>query len=511
MGLGRWRTFVLAVAAALACISGAGAAPPVEGAGLIMELRDGGYVVYFRHAATDFSQEDKDNSAGLTHCAKQRNLNQQGRAEARAIGRAFRALEVPVGQVLASRYCRAKQSATLAFGRARLTWDLTGLPQAASRREEVRRVAALRRLLGTKPRNGTNTVLVAHLFNIEAAAKLGLGEGEAAIFRPLGDSRFRLVARVAPAEWTRLARRWGGGALLTQVSEYPLPEGTGPHDVAPAADGGVWFTAQATGELGWLDPRTGSLRHIALGEGSAPHGVIVAPDGAPWVTDGGLNAIVRVDPKTRKVVRYPLPSVTGFANLNTATFDRDGMLWFTGQSGVYGRLDPQTGEIEVFRAPLGAGPYGITTASDGSVYYASLAGSYVGRIDVETGRATVLRPPTRAQGARRVWSDSKGRIWITEWNAGRLAVYDPAPGAWGEWRVPGRDPKPYAVYVDEDDGVWLSDFGSNDLMRFDPETERFTKIPLPTQSADVRQLAGRKGEIWGAESGADKLVVVRFG
>jgi virginiamycin B lyase len=509
--LARWRTFVLAAAAALACVSSAGGAAPLQGPGLIRELRDGGYVLYFRHAATDLSQEDTDDSAGLTDCARQRNLDQQGRAEARAIGRAFRALEVPVGQVLASRYCRAKRTATLAFGRAQPTWDLTGLPQAASAREEARRVAALRRLLGTKPRRGTNTVLVAHLFNIEAAAKLGLAEGEAGIFRPLGDSRFRLVARVGPAEWTRLARRWGGGALLAQVSEYRLPEGTGPHDVAPAADGGVWFTAQATGELGWLNPRTGSLRHVALGEGSAPHGVIVGPDGAPWVTDGGLNAIVRVDPRTRKVDRYPLPSVTGYANLNTATFDRDGMLWFTGQSGVYGRLDPRTGQVEVFRAPLGAGPYGITTTPDGAVYYASLAGSYVGRLDVESGRATVLRPPTRAQGARRVWSDSRGRIWITEWNSGRLGVYDPASGDWREWRVPGPNPKPYAVYVDEDDGVWLSDFGSNELMRFDPETERFTRIPLPTPSADVRQLAGRKGEVWGAESGADKLVVVRFG
>jgi virginiamycin B lyase len=510
VGLARWRTLVLAAAVALACVSGAGAAPPLEGAGLVMALRDGGYVVYFRHAATDFSQEDTDKSAGLTNCAKQRNLDPQGRGEARAIGRAFRALQVPVGQVLASRYCRTKETAMLAFGRARPTWDLTGLPQAANAREETRRVAALRRLLGTKPRNGTNTVLVAHLFNIQAAAKLDLAEGEAAVFRPLGDGRFSLVARVSPAEWTRLARRWGGGALLTQVKEYPLPEGTGPHDVAPAADGGVWFTAQATGELGWLDPRTGSLRHIALGEGSSPHGVIVGPDGAPWVTDSGLNAIVRVDPQTRKVDVYPLPAVTGYANLNTATFDRDGMLWFTGQSGVYGRLDPGTGEVEIYRAPLGAGPYGITTTPDGAVYYASLAGSYVGRIDVGTGRATVLRPPTREQGARRVWSDSKGRIWFTEWNAGRLGVYDPAAGTWHEWRLPGADPKPYAVYVDEDDGVWVSDFGSNDLVHLDPATDRFTRIRLPTPSAEVRQLAGRKGEVWGAESGADKLVVVRF-
>src|SRR6187431_1567694 len=145
-------------------------------------------------------------------------------------------------------------------------------------------------------------------------------------------------------------------ASQLRVRAYPVPAGSHPHDVAPARDGGVWYTAQHTGRLGWLDPRTGDTREIRLGAGSAPHGVIVGPDGAPWITDGGLNAIVRVDPRSRRVRRFPLPASSGYANLNTATFDRRGILWFTGQSGVYGRLHPVTGAIRVFRAPLGAGP-----------------------------------------------------------------------------------------------------------------------------------------------------------
>jgi virginiamycin B lyase len=88
-----------------------------------------------------------------------------------------------------------------------------------------------------------------------------------------------------------------------RMATYPVPAGSRPHDVAPAPDGSVWYTAQATGELGRLDPATGATSHVRLGAGSAPHGVIVGPDGAPWVTDGGLNAIVRVDPATREVTR----------------------------------------------------------------------------------------------------------------------------------------------------------------------------------------------------------------
>ena len=293
------------------------------------------------------------------------------------------------------------------------------------------------------------------------------------------------------------------------IQEYPVPAGSHPHDVAPAPDGTVWYTSQHTGELGLLDPKTGETHHIPLGSGSSPHGVIVGPDGAPWITDSGLNAIVRVDPQTEDVQVFSLPSGSGNANLNTAAFDPDGVLWFTGQNGIYGRLEPVTGNMEVFSAPRGRGPYGITTTSDGSVYYASLANSYVGRIDPQTAEATILEPPTSGQGARRVWSDSQGRIWVSEWNSGQVSVYDPANNSWREWKLPGDRPQAYAVYVDDHDIVWLSDFGANALVRFDPTLETFTVFELPSPSAQVRQILGRPGEIWGAESGVDKLVVIR--
>jgi virginiamycin B lyase len=246
-----------------------------------------------------------------------------------------------------------------------------------------------------------------------------------------------------------------------------------------------------------------------LGDGSAPHGVIVGPDGAPWITDGGLNAIVRVDPRTSAVRVFRLPGSRGYANLNTAAFDRDGVLWFTGQSGIYGSLQPRTGRLRVYSAPRGAGPYGITAARDGFVYYASLAGSYLGRIDRKTARATVLQPPTRGQGARRAWADSRGRVWISEWNAGKVGRYDPATRRWREWRLPGANPQPYSIYVDDRDIVWLTDFGSNAIVRFDPRTERFRSIRIPSPAAAVRQQLGRRCEVWGAESAVDKLVVVR--
>ena len=292
------------------------------------------------------------------------------------------------------------------------------------------------------------------------------------------------------------------------IKEFPVPPGSHPHDVAPGRNGSIWYTAQQSGQLGLLDPISGGTELIGLGQGSAPHGVIVGPDESPWITDGGLNAIVRVDPRTKNITVFHLPENAGNVNLNTASFDDDGILWFTGQGGIYGRLNPNDGKMEIFKAPEGQGPYGICTTPDGQVYFVSLAGSYLAQINSDTGNVTVIEPPTVDQGARRVWSDSTDRLWITEWNAGNLGMYDPVTKKWTEWKLPGQNPQPYAVFVDNEDMVWITDFGSNAIVRFDPSVEEFQSYPLPSPDAKVRQLLGRPGEILGAESATDKIMII---
>ena len=300
-------------------------------------------------------------------------------------------------------------------------------------------------------------------------------------------------------------------AQAQQVRYYEVPKGAHPHDVAAAPDGTVWYTAQRTGKLGILDPNTGKVEEVPLGEGSSPHGVIVGPDKAAWITDSGLNAIVRLDPKTKAVKVWKLPEDTGYANLNTAAFDGRGRIWFTGQSGFYGRLDPETGDMKVWKSPRGRGPYGITATPSGDIWYVSLAGNHLAKVNLDTGESTILEPPTPGQGARRVWSDSKGRLWISEWNSGQLTRYDPKDGSWKSWTPPGDKPRTYSVYVDEGDKVWITQWSSNAIMRFDPATETFESFPSDRPDARVRQMLGREGEAWGAESALDRLVVVKYG
>lgn len=297
-------------------------------------------------------------------------------------------------------------------------------------------------------------------------------------------------------------------AADVKIQSYELPSGAFPHDVAPAPDGTVWYSEQRGGALGILDPKTGKVEIVKLGSNSAPHGVIAGPDGAAWLTDGGQNAMVRVDAKTREITRFPLPQARGYTNLNTAAFASDGIVWFTGQNGIYGRLDPKSGALQVWDAPRGRGPYGIAAAKD-AVYFVSLAGNYLGRVDTASGAATVLEPPTSEQGARRVWADSKGDLWISEWNSGNVSRYDPRLHAWKSWKLPGERPQTYAVYVDEDDKVWLSEWRANAMVRFDPTTEKFESFPVPRSGANIRQILGRPGEVWTPESGTGRLTVYR--
>lgn len=188
------------------------AAPPgvpeqqhaLSGEMLAAALKRGGYVIYFRH--TDTGPAYLEQGVDLKNCGTQRNLNDNGREEAKLIGAQFRRLKIPVGEVLASEFCRCRETAELAFGRHEVEPALTGVArsaEAALRREHS--IAALRKMLAATPAPDTNTVLVSHGFNLWDAEGFHLGtQGEAAIYLPDGNGGYALVARLLPRDWTAL-------------------------------------------------------------------------------------------------------------------------------------------------------------------------------------------------------------------------------------------------------------------------------------------------------------------
>lgn len=166
---------------------------------LIGNLQQGGYVIFFRHGATDLSQKDTDKK-NLQNCQTQRRLDDKGREQARRIGEAFKVFNIPVGDVLTSHYCRCINTAKIAFGKAEPTMDITSIQDVTP---EVRRqrIGNLRKMLATEPKPGTNTVLVAHKWMFKDASGQLLEEGEAAIYKPQGNGMSHLIRRVKAQEW----------------------------------------------------------------------------------------------------------------------------------------------------------------------------------------------------------------------------------------------------------------------------------------------------------------------
>jgi Histidine phosphatase superfamily (branch 1) len=198
------------MAGALAlCLSGAlpavAAEPSSEslaGTALLQALKSGGLILYFRHTSTDFGQND-DAMSGYEDCARQRNLTDRGRDEARRIGDAIKRLGIPIGDVLASPFCRTRETAQLIFGRATVAPAVRGGP---ARPDSDDRYAELRKLLSTPPRAGTNLAIASHGNPFHAVADPAyLSEGEVAVIRPLGAQGFRIVARIPRDGWDALA------------------------------------------------------------------------------------------------------------------------------------------------------------------------------------------------------------------------------------------------------------------------------------------------------------------
>jgi broad specificity phosphatase PhoE len=185
----------------------ASAQPAGDDKALATALRAGGHVILVRHGATFPDQADTD-PLHPENIAAQRNLNDNGKALAKTFGEALRQASVPVGKVYTSKFNRAYETATLAgFADIEKTADLTEGGLVVSPNENNRRAEALRKLLATAPKAGTNTVLISHKPNIiDALGKdwFEVKEGEASIFRP-DNGKYVLVARVQMADWPRIA------------------------------------------------------------------------------------------------------------------------------------------------------------------------------------------------------------------------------------------------------------------------------------------------------------------
>jgi len=175
---------------------------------LVADLKNGGYVIVFRHGATNANQADTD-PFHLDNISAQRLLSDDGRAVARNVGDAFRKLGIPLGDVYSSQFNRASETARLVSGRSPTTTaDLTEGGLVVSPAENARRAKVLKILATLSPAAGVNTLIVTHKPNIlDAFGKdwFDSREGEASVFKPDGSKDLVLVARVQATDWIKAA------------------------------------------------------------------------------------------------------------------------------------------------------------------------------------------------------------------------------------------------------------------------------------------------------------------
>jgi broad specificity phosphatase PhoE len=201
--------WLLKIFALLAVTSTASLAQTVDMKALADTLKQGGYVIVFRHGATNRDQADTD---PLNHdnVSKQRLLSDGGRELARQVGESFKALNIPIGKVYTSKFNRAVETGRLIGGtEVTPSLDFTEGGLVVTPIENDRRAEALRKMAATPPDDGKNTLVVTHKPNIlDAFGKdwFEVKEGEASIFRPNGAGKVVSIGRVQAIEWVRAAK-----------------------------------------------------------------------------------------------------------------------------------------------------------------------------------------------------------------------------------------------------------------------------------------------------------------
>ena len=188
----------------------------VDDKDLVSALREGGHVIYIRHAKTTKDWGDQVSpELNLSDCSTQRRLSDEGKAEAKQIGEGIKAAGIPVGDVISSDYCRAYNTADLAFGTYTKNSKLNFLPCVECTPEDYKEYAArVSPLMSAKPESGKNTFLVGHddpfqgvtMPVVPAEGIYPAPMGVAYIAKPLGDGKFDLVAKIKPNQWQSLAQ-----------------------------------------------------------------------------------------------------------------------------------------------------------------------------------------------------------------------------------------------------------------------------------------------------------------
>lgn len=300
------------------------------------------------------------------------------------------------------------------------------------------------------------------------------------------------------------------GALKSvsgQVREWPVPTPDFARDPAPGPDGNIYIAVMHGNKIARFDTANEKFAEWNLPRGARPHGLLVDDAGIVWYTGNGNGTIGRLDPRSGKLTEYKVP---GGGDPHTIVIDAKGMLWFTIQNGQrVGRLDRASGRIDEF--PMTGNPYGLAIDKDGVVWVCRMAGDALGWIDPASGKTGDV-PTGGGSLPRRIAAAPDGSLWVAYYGNGKLARLDPkAKRIVKTWPLPkGGGERAYAVTVDGAGRVWINGIDTDTVSLFDPATEAFRVIPLPSKNIGIRKaIVDGAGAYWYMGSHNGRLGVVR--
>lgn len=295
--------------------------------------------------------------------------------------------------------------------------------------------------------------------------------------------------------------------------DVPYPNSR-PRDPYVGPDGRIWFVGQRTSYVAVLDPASGSFRQYPLDEGTGPHNLIVDAEGTIWYAGNRARHIGKLDPETGEIEKILMPDEAA-RDPHTLVFSGEDHIWFTVQGGnKVGRLTRSSGDVELVDVPTAsARPYGIVVDDDGRPWIAELGTNRLGTVDPETMQYEEIVLPRAETRPRRIGRTSDGRIWYVDYAGGYLGSYDPESGAIEEWRAPSAENSgPYGMAVDHLDRIWFVETRQNPnrFVGFDPAMESFfVNDPVPSGAGAIRHMYFHEPtrSIW---FGTDANTVGRF-
>ena len=306
------------------------------------------------------------------------------------------------------------------------------------------------------------------------------------------------------------------GPATVTIKEWMAPTlGSRPHDSHAASELAGELPGPPDRAVGRLDPRTNQIREFDLPANTQPHGLAEDAEGNIWYTGIQKGVIGKLDPKTGQVREYPITEA-GVRGPHTPILDKkNGVMFFTLQSGHVGRITLATGEMLIRKTPSdNTYPYGIRLNSQSVPWYVDFRGNRIGSVNPKTLAIEEFTLPNPDARPRRLAITPDDVIWYADFARGTLGRFDPKTGQVKEYPSPGgKKSEPYAITA-IGNIVWYSESGvrPNTMVRFDPQTEKFQTFAIPSGGGVLRHFESTaQGNIVTANSGVNKIGLIEIG